>query len=95
MDVQSKLEPDPNERTAAYIQILIHAVNGSLFPDADPNAATWAGPPSDVATVQSLLYASLVTSLFASFMAMLGKQWINRYLRNRGRSAGTDNRRYR
>ena len=28
-DVQSKLEPDPNEMTAAYTQILIHAVNNS------------------------------------------------------------------
>ena len=88
-DIQSKLEPDPNERTAAYIQILIHAVNGSLFPDADSNAATWAGPPSDVVqyfSTQSLLYAILVTSPFTSFMAMLGKQWINLHLRNRGGS---------
>jgi len=88
IDVQSKLEPDPNETTAAYMQILIHAVNGSLFPNADPNAITqWTGPPSGIVAVQSLLYASLVTSLFASFFAMLGKQWINRYLRNRGGSA--------
>jgi hypothetical protein len=36
IDVQSKLEPDPNQITAAYMQILIHAVNSSLFPDADP-----------------------------------------------------------
>ena len=87
IDVQSKLEPDPNETTAAYMQVLIHAVNGTLFPDADPNAVTWAGPPPGVVVVQSLLYASLATSLFASFLAMLGKQWINRYLRNRGGSA--------
>ena len=87
IDVQSKLEPDPNEVTAAYMQILIHAVNGSLFPNTDPNPITWNGPPSGIITVQSLLYTSLATSLFASFLAMLGKQWVNRYLRNRGGSA--------
>jgi hypothetical protein len=92
IDVQSKLEPDPNEMTAAYMQILIHAVNGSLFPDANPGAVTWAGPPPEIITVQSLLYASLATSLFAAFLAMLGKQWVNRYLRNRGGSAADKSR---
>jgi len=56
--------------TAAYMQILIHAVNGSLFPDADPAAVVWTGPPPEIATIQSLLYASLATSLFAAFLVM-------------------------
>ena len=90
--MQSKLEPDPNDTTAAYMQILIHAVNASLFPDADPKATTWTGPPSGIVIVQSLLYTSLATSLFAAFLAMLGKQWINRYLRNRGGSAADKSR---
>jgi len=92
IDVQSKLEPDPNDMTAAYMRILIHAVNGSLYPDADPSAAIWTGPPSRIVTVQSLLYASLATSLFSAFLAMLGKQWINRYLRNRGGSTADKSR---
>jgi len=78
--------------TAAYMQILIHAVNSSLFPDANPDSATWDGPPPEIVTVQSLLYASLATSLFAAFLAMLGKQWVNRYLRNRGGSAADKSR---
>ena len=78
--------------TAAYMRILIHAVNGSLFPDADPAAITWTGPPPEIITVQSLLYASLATSLFVAFLAMLGKQWVNRYLRNRGGSAADKSR---
>ena len=78
--------------TAAYMRILIHAVNSSLFPDADPDSATWTGPPPEIVTVQSLLYASLATSLFAAFLAMLGKQWVNRYLRNRGGSAADKSR---
>ena len=77
---------------AAYMQILIHAVNGSLFPDANPNSVTWAGPPPEIVTVQSLLYSSLATSLFVAFLAMLGKQWVNRYLRNRGGSAADKSR---
>ena len=92
IDVQSKLEPDPNEMTAAYMRILIHTMNSSLFPDADPTSATWTGPPPVIVTVQSLLYASLTTSLFAAFLAMLGKQWVNRYLRNRGGSAADKSR---
>ena len=72
--------------TAAYMQILIHATNSSLFPDADPNSVTWTGPPSEIVIVQSILYASLATSFLAAFLAMLGKQWISRYIRNRGGS---------
>jgi len=92
IDVQSKLEPDPNDLTAAYLRILIHNMNNSLFPDADPGSTTWNGPPPEIVTVQSLLYASLTASLFAAFLAMLGKQWVNRYLRNRGGSAADKSR---
>jgi len=74
------------------MQILIHSMNNSLFPDADPGATAWTGPPPEVVTTQSLLYASLATSLFAAFLAMFGKQWVNRYLRNRGGSAAEKSR---
>jgi len=74
------------------MQILIHAVNTSLFPNAIADATPWTGPPHEIVTVQSLLYASLATSLFAAFLAMLGKQWVNRYLRNRGGSAADKSR---
>ena len=87
IDVQSNLQPDPNEMTAAHLRILIHNMNNSLFPDADPSSATWTGPPPEIITVQSLLYGSLATSLFAAFIAMLGKQWVTRYLRKQGGSA--------
>ena len=92
IDVQSKLEPNPNDMTAAYMKILIHATNASLFPDADPSAVVWTGPPPGIVTVQALLYASLATSLFAVFVAALGKQWINRYIRNHGGSAADKSR---
>ena len=78
--------------TAAYMQLLIHTMNNSLFPNTDPAAMTWTGPPPEIVTVQSLLYASLATSLFAAFLAMFGKQWVNRYLRNQGGSAAEKSR---
>ena len=78
--------------TAAYMKILIHTMNNSLFPDADPSSVAWTGPPPEIVTVQSILYASLATSLFAAFLAMLGKQWINRYIRNHGGSAADKSR---
>ena len=37
-------------------------------------------------TASCLMYASLLISLLAAFIAMLGKQWLNRYLRNSGGS---------
>ena len=74
------------------MRILIHTMNNSLFPDADPSSTTWTGPPPEIVPVQSLLYASLTTSLFAAFLAMLGKQWVNLYLRNRGGSAADKSR---
>jgi len=67
-------------------------MNNTLFPDVDLTPAAWTGPPPEIVTVQSLLYASLTTSLFAAFLAMLGKQWVNRYLRNRGGSAADKSR---
>ena len=92
IDVQSNLQPDPNEMTAAYMRILIHNMNNTLFPDADPSPVTWTGPPPEIVTVQSLLYSSLATSLFAAFIAMLGKQWVGRYLRKQGGSAAEKSR---
>jgi len=78
--------------TAAYMRILIHTMNNSLFPDANTSSTTWTGPPPEITVVQSLLYASLTTSLFAAFLAMLGKQWVNRYLRSHGGSAADKSR---
>jgi len=42
--------------------------------------------PSEIVTDVGFMYASLLISLLAAFIAMLGKQWLNRYLRNAGGS---------
>jgi len=81
----SKLELDPNAMSGAYMRTLIHAVNSSLFPNTDPDSATRAEPPPEIVIVQTLLHASLATSLFAAFLVMLRKQRVDRYVRNRER----------
>lgn len=86
IDIQSNLAPDPNQLTAAYMQVLLHTLNATLYPDVTLPPAAWSGPGNEVIVVQSLLYASLSTSLFAAFVAMLGKQWLNRFSRNKGRT---------
>jgi len=70
---------------AAYMRFLIHSINNSAF-STPPELPTWDGPPKEIVVAVNLLYASLVTSLFAAFVAMLGKQWVNRYTRNKGGS---------
>lgn len=91
-NVQPQLEPDSNDMIAAYMRILIHTANNSLFLDANPSNATWTGPPPQIVTVQAILYASLATSFLAAFLAMLGKQWISEYARSSGRSAAEKSR---
>ena len=85
--VQSSLQPDPSESTAIYMQVLLHTLNASLYPDIEPPPTTWSGPDRHVVLFQCLLYASLAISLFAAFVAMLGKQWLDRFVRNKGTAA--------
>ena len=85
--IQPQLQPDPSDVTAAYMQLLIHTLNSTLFPQANPDSATsLPGPSSKIVVAQAILYASLATSLLAAFFATLGKQWINRYTRGHGGS---------
>ena len=54
-------------------------MNNTIFGDHVPTVPQWSGPPRTIIHVQAMLYASLAASLFAAFLAMLGKQWLNRY----------------
>jgi len=76
--------------TAAYMRILIHTMNNSLFQAR--TSTTWIGPPAKIVIVQSLLYASLTASLSAAFLAMFGKKWVNRYIGNHGGSVSEKSR---
>ena len=55
----------------------------------------WRGPDPNVVRVQAILYASLATTLLAAFLAMLGKQWLNRYSQMEKRGSVIDRSRYR
>ena len=79
IEVNSQLQPDPNEETAALLRILIHKVDNTTFGDNVPTVPQWTGPPRKIVHVQAILFASLAASLFAAFLAMLGKQWLNQY----------------
>ena len=87
IDVQPKLEQDSSERSEAYLRAILLSLNGSIFPEEEPTIPpAWGGPPQEIITALDLLYASLLMSLLAAFVAMLGKQWLNRYLRHTGGS---------
>ena len=48
-------------------------------PPKPSSDSPWAGPDPNLVHVQAILFSSLAISLLASFVAMLGKQWLNRY----------------
>ncbi|KAJ7245577.1 hypothetical protein C8J57DRAFT_1679658 [Mycena rebaudengoi] len=76
--IQPELQQDPNEVTQQLLRVLIHNANQSLFSGidlAEPNN----GAPTTVVVVQSLLYASLFSTLLAALLAVLGKQWLMHY----------------
>ena len=54
-------------------------MDNTTFGNEVPAPPHWTGPPRVTVHVQAILYASLTTSLFSAFLAMLGKQWLNRY----------------
>lgn len=79
MQVDSQLQPDPNQETVALLRVLLYNMNNTTFDGDVPTVPQWSGPPRTLVQVQAILYASLATSLFSAFLAMLGKQWLNRY----------------
>jgi hypothetical protein len=81
IEVNSQLQPDSNEETAALLRVLIYKIDSTTFGgDVPPIPPQWSGPSHTIVQVQAVLYASLAASLFSAFLAMLGKQWLNRYM---------------
>ena len=79
IQLDSQLQPDPNEETAALLRVILYKIDNSTFGKNIPALQQWSGPPRAIVQVQTLLFASLIVSLFSAFLAMLGKQWLNRY----------------
>jgi hypothetical protein len=87
IDIHSKLQPDPNDQSAALLRAILLTLNQSAIPGETPVVPPVQDPPSsEIVAATGLLYASLLISLLAAFIAMLGKQWLNRYLRRAGGS---------
>lgn len=47
----------------------------------DISSLDWTGPQDGMIQIICVFYSSLAASLLAAFVAMLGKQWLNRYER--------------
>ena len=75
----SQLQPDSNDETAALLRLLIYKIDNTTFGNDVPTLAQWTGPPRTIVQVQVILFATLTISLLSAFLAMLGKQWLNRY----------------
>ena len=75
----SQLQPDSNDETAALLRVLIYKIDNTTFGNDPPTLPRWTGPPRMIVQVQAILFASLAISLLSAFLAMLGKQWLNRY----------------
>ena len=87
IDTQSKLEPDPNQQSADLLRAILFTLNQSVLPAETVSVPPiHEDPPGEIVTASGLMYASPLISLLAAFVAMLGKQWLNRYLRNTGGS---------
>ena len=75
IDVQSNLAPNPNEQSAILLRAILLTLDQSAIPGEDPAVPATQGPPSSAVVVATgLVYASLLISLLAAFIAMLGKQ---------------------
>ena len=76
--VHAEFQPDPSDETNALLRMIIYNLDNTAFGGEVPTVPLWSGPPSTTVQVQAILLASLSVSLLAAFLAMLGRQWLNR-----------------
>lgn len=78
IQIQSELQPDPNPATQTnLLLLLVQNVTGAAVPGMQ--MAEQAGPTTIIVVAQSLLYCSLLSTLLAALLAVLGKQWLLHY----------------
>ena len=63
------------------LKIIASASLGNIPTGSAAVFPQWNGPDPVIVHVESVLYSSLGASLLVAFIAMLGKQWLNRYSR--------------
>ena len=95
IDVQSDLKPDYEEMNNRLLEMLLNATTGTLSAGSAASVPRWPGPDPVIVQVQSIFYATLCATLLASFLAMLGKQWLNRYRQNETHGSAMDRSRVR
>ena len=95
IDVQTNLQPDFQELSYELLKIVANASLGIAPTSANATLPAWDGPDPTVVHVQSILYSSLAASLLSAFVAMLGKQWLNRYAQVEMRGSVVDRSRHR
>ena len=61
------------------LKIVASTALGNVPTGSDAAFPKWNGPDETIVHVQATLYSSLLASLLAAFIAILGKQWLNRY----------------
>ena len=77
VDIQQELCPDYTEMSFTVLTMLLNTTSGI------PNhlkTPVQSGPNPSAVQVQSILFVSLASALFAAFLAMLGKQSLNLYV---------------
>ena len=95
IDVQSELKPDYEEMNNRLLEMLLNATAGALPTGSAVAVPRWPGPDPVIVQVQSIFYATLSATLLASFLAMLGKQWLNRHRQSETRGSAADRTRVR
>ena len=63
----------------ALLELLLNVTVGNIPHGQAISPPRWPGPDPAVRQVQATLYATLCATLFAAFLATLGKQWLNQY----------------
>ena len=72
------------------LELLLNVTTGNVPPDQPVTPPRWAGPNPAIRQAQATLYATLCATLFAAFLATLGKQWLNRYSQTHTRGSIED-----
>ena len=79
ISIQPQLQPDTGNETAALLRVLLYTIDNTTFAGNTPTIPQWTGPPQSIVHVQAILYCALSVTLLSAFLAMLAKQWLNRY----------------
>jgi len=90
IDVQSELKSYYEEMNNRLLEMLLNATTGTLPTSSATPVPRWSGADPVVVKVQCILYATLCATIPASSLAILGKQWRNRYRQNETHGSAVD-----